>query len=106
MVDVGGGTGFCTLGVVKRVAPANVTLIDQSPHQLAKARQKPALQGVTIMEVRGGCAAAAWLWLSYARPPQGDSVWWQRPAPARREALANPSATPPPPRRPPHQLLR
>jgi len=50
VVDVGGGTGFCTLGVVKSVNAENVTLIDQSPHQLAKAKQKPALQGVTIME--------------------------------------------------------
>jgi 16S rRNA G1207 methylase RsmC len=51
VVDVGGGTGFCTLGIVKSVDPANVTLMDQSPHQLAKARAKPALQGVTIVEV-------------------------------------------------------
>jgi len=29
VVDVGGGTGFCTLGVVKTVKPENVTLIDQ-----------------------------------------------------------------------------
>ncbi|KAJ9512537.1 hypothetical protein QJQ45_018959 [Haematococcus lacustris] len=50
VVDVGGGTGFCTLGIVKSIAPQNVTLIDQSPHQLAKARAKPALKGVTIME--------------------------------------------------------
>lgn len=52
VVDVGGGTGFCTLGVVQTVDPKNVTLIDQSPHQLEKARAKPALQGVTIMQVR------------------------------------------------------
>eukprot|EP00959_Pyramimonas_sp_CCMP1952_P223515 4673259-Pyramimonas_sp.AAC.1 len=43
--DVGGGTGFNTLGVVKTgVKPENVTLLDQSPHQLAKARAKPALK--------------------------------------------------------------
>jgi hypothetical protein len=52
-VDVGGGTGFCTLGVVERVRAENVTLIDQSPHQLAKARAKPQLKGVTILEVGG-----------------------------------------------------
>jgi hypothetical protein len=52
VVDVGGGTGFCTQGVVQHIQPQNVTLIDQSPHQLAKARGKPDLQGVTIMEVR------------------------------------------------------
>jgi MPBQ/MSBQ methyltransferase len=50
-VDVGGGTGFCTLGVVQSVEGKNVTLIDQSPHQLAKAKAKPALKDVTILEV-------------------------------------------------------
>lgn len=49
--DVGGGTGFCTLGVVQKVKPENVTLLDQSPHQLAKARAKPELKGVTIVQV-------------------------------------------------------
>jgi MPBQ/MSBQ methyltransferase len=52
VVDVGGGTGFCTLGVVQSVDGKNVTLIDQSPHQLAKAKAKPALKDVTILEVR------------------------------------------------------
>jgi protein-L-isoaspartate O-methyltransferase len=56
VVDVGGGTGFTTLGIVKSVDPNNITLIDQSPHQLEKARAKPALKGVTILEV--GQAAA------------------------------------------------
>jgi MPBQ/MSBQ methyltransferase len=56
VVDVGGGTGFCTQGIVKHVQPQNVTLIDQSPDQLNKARQKADLQGVTIVEVRGGTA--------------------------------------------------
>ncbi len=51
VADVGGGTGFCTQGVVKTVSASNVTLVDQSPHQLEKARTKPDLQGVTIMEV-------------------------------------------------------
>ncbi|CAN6361871.1 unnamed protein product [Urochloa humidicola] len=50
VVDVGGGTGFTTLGIVKHVNPENVTLLDQSPHQLEKAKQKEALKGVTIME--------------------------------------------------------
>ena len=52
VVDVGGGTGFCTQGIVKSVPAHNVTLIDQSPHQLAKAKQKPDLQSATIVEVR------------------------------------------------------
>lgn len=50
---MGGGTGFCTQGIVKHVRPQNVTLIDQSPDQLNKARGKQDLQGVTIVEVNG-----------------------------------------------------
>nr|GMD95176.1 2-methyl-6-phytyl-1,4-hydroquinone methyltransferase, chloroplastic-like [Ipomoea batatas] len=50
VVDVGGGTGFTTLGIVKRVNPKNVTIIDQSPHQLAKAKQKEALKECKILE--------------------------------------------------------
>lgn len=49
--DVGGGTGFCTLGVVKQgIKPQNITLIDQSPHQLHRAKNKAALDGVTFLE--------------------------------------------------------
>jgi MPBQ/MSBQ methyltransferase len=44
--DVGAGTGFTTAGVVARVAPERVTMIDQSPHQLARAKRKPALAPV------------------------------------------------------------
>lgn len=50
VVDVGGGTGFCTQGIVKHVNPNNVTILDQSPHQLAKARKKEDLKECTIME--------------------------------------------------------
>ena len=52
VVDVGGGTGFCTQGIVKTVSPTNVTLLDQSPHQLEKAKKKDDLQGITIVEVK------------------------------------------------------
>jgi MPBQ/MSBQ methyltransferase len=45
-LDCGAGTGFTTEGIVARVDPANVTMIDQSPHQLARARAKPALAAV------------------------------------------------------------
>jgi len=48
--DVGGGTGFTTQGIVKSVKPENVTLLDQSPHQIAKAKGKPELDGVTKLE--------------------------------------------------------
>jgi len=50
VVDVGGGTGFCTQGIVATVEPSNVTLLDQSPHQLDKARGKSDLKGVSILE--------------------------------------------------------
>ncbi|CAI7752495.1 unnamed protein product [Closterium sp. NIES-53] len=50
VVDVGGGTGFTTLGVVKHVDAKNVTILDQSPHQLAKAKEKAPLKDCTIIE--------------------------------------------------------
>ena len=43
VLDAGAGTGFTTEGIVDRVDPARVTMLDQSPHQLARARRKPAL---------------------------------------------------------------
>lgn len=50
VLDVGGGTGFTTLGIVKHVDAKNVTILDQSPHQLAKARQKEPLKECKIIE--------------------------------------------------------
>ena len=47
-LDVGAGTGFTTEGIVARVDSANVTMLDQSPHQLARAAGKPALDGCTL----------------------------------------------------------
>jgi MPBQ/MSBQ methyltransferase len=49
-VDVGAGTGFSTEGIVEHVDPANVTLLDQSPHQLSRARAKPALAACTVVQ--------------------------------------------------------
>ncbi|HEX6020908.1 MAG TPA: methyltransferase domain-containing protein, partial [Solirubrobacter sp.] len=43
VLDAGAGTGFTTEGIVARVDAADVTMLDQSPHQLARARRKPAL---------------------------------------------------------------
>jgi MPBQ/MSBQ methyltransferase len=42
-LDAGAGTGFTTEGIVRAVAPDRVTMLDQSPHQLQRARAKPAL---------------------------------------------------------------
>jgi MPBQ/MSBQ methyltransferase len=43
VVDVGAGTGFTTAGIVARVEAADVTMLDQSPHQLKRSRAKPEL---------------------------------------------------------------
>ncbi len=45
-LDAGAGTGFTTEGIVAHVDPARVTMLDQSPHQLARAGRRPALAGV------------------------------------------------------------
>jgi MPBQ/MSBQ methyltransferase len=45
-LDAGAGTGFTTEGIVTHVEPARVTMLDQSPHQLARAVRRPALEGV------------------------------------------------------------
>ncbi|KAL5068158.1 hypothetical protein RYX36_019045 [Vicia faba] len=50
VVDVGGGTGFTTLGIVKHVDAKNVTILDQSPHQLAKAKEKEPLKDCKIIQ--------------------------------------------------------
>ncbi len=49
-VDVGAGTGFATEGIVAHVDAKHVTLLDQSPHQLSRARRKPALRECRIVE--------------------------------------------------------
>jgi MPBQ/MSBQ methyltransferase len=48
-LDAGAGTGFTTEGIVAHVDAANVTMLDQSPHQLARAARRPALAGVERM---------------------------------------------------------
>jgi MPBQ/MSBQ methyltransferase len=45
VIDVGSGTGFTTQGIAKKVRPEFVACLDQSPHQMAKARRKADLQG-------------------------------------------------------------
>jgi MPBQ/MSBQ methyltransferase len=43
VLDAGAGTGFTTEGIVERVAAAGVTMLDQSPHQLARSQARPSL---------------------------------------------------------------
>lgn len=46
IVDVGAGTGFATEGILAAAPGARVTMVDQSPHQLRRARRKPALDAI------------------------------------------------------------
>ncbi|MFQ5584459.1 MAG: methyltransferase domain-containing protein [Calditrichia bacterium] len=48
-IDVGSGTGFNTLGIVENIDPRYITCVDQSPHQMAKARQKAELSGCSFI---------------------------------------------------------
>jgi MPBQ/MSBQ methyltransferase len=48
-LDAGAGTGFTTAGIVEHVDPAHVTMLDQSPHQLARSQRRPGLTGVKRM---------------------------------------------------------
>lgn len=88
VVDVGAGTGFTTTGVIEHggADPARIVMVDQSPHQLAKARRKPVLAPVRKLE---GDAEALPLpdgafdrWVS-----AGSIEYWPDPAAAFREAF-------------------
>jgi MPBQ/MSBQ methyltransferase len=48
VIDVGSGTGFTTQGIVRQVPAKQVKCVDQSPHQMAKAKQKSDLQDCTF----------------------------------------------------------
>ncbi len=50
VVDVGAGTGFASEGIVEQADAQRLTLLDQSPHQLARARAKPALAACRILQ--------------------------------------------------------
>jgi MPBQ/MSBQ methyltransferase len=85
VVDVGGGTGFCTQGIVQHVPPHNVTLIDQSPDQLNKARGKKDLQGVTILE--GDAEDLPFATDSFDRYVSAGSIeYWPEPQRGIKEA--------------------
>ena len=44
VADVGSGTGFTTEGIARWVDGENIECLDQSPHQMARAKAKAALQ--------------------------------------------------------------
>lgn len=49
VIDVGSGTGFTTQGISKFIEAKNITCLDQSPHQMNKAKQKKELQNCTFI---------------------------------------------------------
>lgn len=50
VVDVGGGTGFTTLCIVKHVDAKDVSILDHFPHQLAKTKEKEPLKECKVLE--------------------------------------------------------
>ena len=84
-VDVGAGTGFTTEGVVARVDPANVVMLDQSPHQLAQSRKRPALEGID--RLLGDAEALPFEDGSFDRYVSAGSIeYWPDPLAAIAEA--------------------
>jgi MPBQ/MSBQ methyltransferase len=85
VVDVGAGTGFATEAIVRTVAPERVTMLDQSPHQLARARRKRALTGVA--KVIGDAEALPFATDSCDRYVSTGSIeYWPDPQRAIAEA--------------------
>jgi MPBQ/MSBQ methyltransferase len=85
VVDVGSGTGFNTEGIVKKVPPQQVTCVDQSPHQMSKAKAKPELQGCTFLQ--GDAENLPLPSNSFDRYVSAGSIeYWPDPAKGIREA--------------------
>lgn len=86
VIDVGAGTGFSTEGVVSQVDPERVTLLDQSPDQLGRARAKPALAGCSM--VLGDAERLPFEADSFDRYVSCGSIeYWPDPARALSEAF-------------------
>ena len=84
-VDVGAGTGFATEGIVAHVDARHVTLLDQSPHQLSRARRKAALKECRI--VQGDAEALPFATDHFDRYVSCGSIeYWPEPAAAFAEA--------------------
>ena len=85
VIDVGSGTGFTTEGIVKYVDAAQVTCIDQSPHQMQHAKAKPALRGAKFH--LGDAENLPVTTNSYDRYVSAGSIeYWPHPAQGVREA--------------------
>ncbi len=85
IVDVGSGTGFTTEGILKFAKPKQVTSIDQSPHQMAKAKAKDSLSGVKFK--LGDAEDIPMRTNHYDRYVSAGSIeYWPHPAQGVREA--------------------
>ncbi len=84
-LDVGAGTGFATEGIVERIAGERVTMLDQSPHQLAVAERKPAL--AACRRVQGDAESLPFETDSFDRYVSAGSIeYWPEPQLAVAEA--------------------
>ena len=85
VIDVGSGTGFTTEGIVNYVDSAQVTCIDQSPHQMAHAKRKAKLQGAKFH--LGDAESLPVTTNSYdAYVSAGSIEYWPHPGQGVREA--------------------
>ena len=84
-LDVGAGTGFSTAGIVERVKPEAVTMLDQSPDQLRRADAKSGLAG--CRKLVGDAEALPFADDSFDRYVSCGSIeYWPDPARAIAEA--------------------
>jgi MPBQ/MSBQ methyltransferase len=84
-LDVGAGTGFSTVGIVERVEPEAVTMLDQSRDQLRRAEAKPEISG--CRKLVGDAEALPFADDSFDRYVSCGSIeYWPDPARAIAEA--------------------
>jgi len=85
VLDAGAGTGFTTEGIVARAHAADVTMLDQSPHQLKRSRAKPAL--AACPRVLGDAEALPFADDSFDRYVSAGSIeYWPDPQQGIAEA--------------------
>ena len=85
VLDVGAGTGFTTEGIVEHVDAANVTMLDQSPHQLARSHRRPDL--AACRRVEGDAEDLPFPDASFDRYVSAGSIeYWPDPVRAIAEA--------------------
>ena len=84
-LDVGAGTGFTTEGLVESIEPAYITMLDQSPHQLAVSERKENL--ASVRRVLGDAEVLPFEGESFDRYVSAGSIeYWPDPARAIVEA--------------------